>query len=275
MTILQAIILGVVQGLTEFLPVSSSGHLVLVQNEFLSLTESPTLLAFDVLLHLATVVAVAGYFARDIRAMFVSFVAPGRLQAGEVKGWRRLTLWLIVGTVPAGLAGVLLEDFFISLFDSTAAVGAFLLLTAGLLTAADFLADRAVAPRREVGDMGLVDVLIVGLFQALAIAPGLSRSGSTISGGVYLGLSREAAARFSFLLSVPVILGAGLMSLGDLAAGFQGGDAPAYVAGALAGLVSGVLAVHCLLRYLRKHRLRAFAVYTFAVGCVVLLLAAF
>lgn len=272
MTILQAIILGVVQGLTEFLPVSSSGHLVLVQREFLALPDSPTLLAFDVLLHLATVIAVAGYFARDILAMASSFLAPRRLPAAEVKDWRRLTLWLLVGTLPAGLAGVFLEDFFSSLFESTAAVGAFLVVTALLLTAADLLADRATARRRETADLGLIDALIVGLFQALAIAPGVSRSGATISGGVFLGLSRQAAARFSFLLSVPVILGAGLLSLGDLVAGFEGGDAPAYTAGALAGLVAGVLAVHFLMRYLRTHRLRIFAVYTFVVGSLVLVL---
>lgn len=265
MTVLEAIILGVVQGLTEFLPISSSGHLVLAP-ELLGIPKPA--LAFDVMLHLATLLAVAGYFARDIFAMIVSFVAPRRLPADEVKGWRRLTLWLILGSVPAGLAGVLLGDFFESLFDSTLAVGVFLLVTAILLTLADLVADRTLKTRK-VGDMGLVDALIVGGFQALAIAPGLSRSGATIAGGTYLGLERTAAARFSFLLSVPVIAGAGLLNARDITGGFEGSTG-VYVAGALAGLVSGLLAVHFMLRFLRGHRLRVFAVYTAVLGVIVI-----
>lgn len=261
---LEAVILGLVQGLTEFLPISSSGHLVLAP-ELLGMPAPP--LAFDVMLHLATLLAVAGYFARDLFSMVVSFVAPGRLPAAEAKDWRRLALWLIIGSVPAGLAGVLLGGFFESLFDSTLAVGIFLVVTAVLLTLADVVADRTQQPR-TVEDMGLVDALIVGGFQALAIAPGLSRSGATIAGGTYLGLGRTAAARFSFLLSVPVIAGAGLLNARDISGGFEGSTG-VYVAGALAGLVSGLFAVHFMLRFLRNHRLRVFAVYTAVLGVLV------
>ncbi|MHB1344242.1 MAG: undecaprenyl-diphosphatase UppP [Thermoleophilia bacterium] len=270
MTVLEAIILGLVQGLTEFLPISSSGHLVLVP-ELLGIPAPP--LAFDVMLHLATLLGVAGYFARDILSMVVSFVAPRRLAPDEVKMWRRLTLWLIVGSVPAGLAGVLLGDFFESLFESTLAVGIFLLVTAVLLTLADLVADRTVKTR-TVGDMGLVDAIIVGGFQALAIAPGLSRSGATIAGGTYLGLGRTAAARFSFLLSVPVIAGAGLLNAKDIGGGFEGSTG-VYVAGAVAALVAGLFAVHFMIRFLRAHRLRVFAVYTTVLGVLVIGLSLF
>lgn len=266
---LEAVVLGVTQGFTEFLPVSSSGHLVLVP-EFLGMPK-PTV-AFDVLLHLSTLVAVAGYFARDWYCMVVAFVAPGRLPGRTAATWRRLGIWLAVGTVPAAFAGVLLRSFFESLFSSTLAVGIFLIVTACLLTLADFAAGRAERRRRTLDDMGLLDAVLIGCYQALAIAPGLSRSGATISGGVFLGLDRPAAARFSFLLSVPVILGAGLVSARDLGAGIQGGDAVAYAIGGAAALVSGLVAIHVLLRYLRTHRLWPFAVYTLVLGALVVML---
>ncbi|MBU2603015.1 MAG: undecaprenyl-diphosphatase UppP [Actinobacteria bacterium] len=267
MTVFQAIVLGLVQGLTEFLPVSSSGHLVLTP-EILGIPKPS--LAFDVMLHLATVVAVGGYFARDIYSMAGAFLWPKRLAPGSVKQWRRLGLWLVIGTVPAGLAGVFLGDFFESLFESTLAVGAFLLVTSILMVIADYVAGRAVATR-SVDDMGLVDALIVGCFQALAIAPGLSRSGATISGGMFLGLDRAAAARFSFLLSVPAIGGAGLLNIGEISAGFTDGTA-AYVAGAVAAILSGLFAVHFMLRFLRSHRLRVFSIYTAVLGVFVIIL---
>jgi len=269
LNILEAVVLGVVQGLTEFLPVSSSGHLVLVP-EFLGMPAPPV--AFDVLLHLATLVAVGGYFARDWYCMAAAFVAPGRLPGRTAATWRRLAIWLAVGTVPAALAGVVLQSFFESLFSSTLAVGIFLIVTGCLLTLADLVAARAERRRRTLDDMGLLDALLIGCYQALAIAPGLSRSGATISGGVFLGLDRPTAARFSFLLSVPVILGAGLVSATDLGEGIGSGDAVAYVLGAAAALVAGLFAIHVLLRYLQTHGLWPFAVYAFVLGGLVVVL---
>lgn len=266
---LEAVVLGVTQGLTEFLPVSSSGHLVLLP-EFLGMPK-PTV-AFDVFLHLATLIAVTGYFARDWYSMVLSFVAPGRLPGGTAGTWRRLAMWLAIATVPAALAGVLLQSFFESLFSSTLAVGIFLIVTGCLLALADLTAGRADRRRRTIGDVGLLDAILIGCYQALAIAPGLSRSGATIAGGVFLGLDRPAAARFSFLLSVPVILGAGLVSARDLGAGISGGDAVAYAVGGLAALVSGLIAIYVLLRYLRTHRLWPFAAYTLVLGAVVVVL---
>jgi len=267
MTVLEAILLGIVQGLTEFLPISSSGHLVIVP-EFLNMEPPP--LAFDVLLHLATAIAVLGYFGREIYMMIVAFVAPRRLEPKEVKGWRRMALWMVIGSVPIAAAGFFFRGFFESLFESTLAVGAFLILTGCLMLAADFVVSRSVGERRVLKDIGAADAIIIGLFQALAVAPGLSRSGATISAGVYVGLERRSAARFSFLLSVPAILGAGLVNAGDISAGLQGGSASAFALGALAALVSSVLAVHFMLRFLRNHRLRGFVIYVFVVGAIVI-----
>jgi len=272
LTVLDALILGVVQGLTEFLPVSSSGHLVLVP-EFFNIP-APTI-GFDVLVHVATLVAVVGYFIRDVANMVLSVVAPRRLRSREeVKHWRRLLLWLVIGSVPAGLVGLLLSDFFEGLFQSTLAVGIFLIVTSLLLWGADFAVGRVRPRTLELGRMRAGDALIVGCFQALAIAPGLSRSGATITAGVFLGFDRESAARFSFLLSIPVILGAFLTQLGDIGGGFAGASGTAHAVGAIAAAVSGFVAVYFLMRYVKQHRLRVFAVYTLLLGLFVIVLSA-
>ena len=269
MTVLDAVILGIVQGLTEFLPVSSSAHLVLVP-EFFNIP-APTL-AFDVLLHLATLIAVVGYFIGDIRKIIVSVVAPRRMAKPEVKYWRRLLAWLIIGTIPAGLAGMLLGDYFEELFSDTLAVGVFLVVTSLLLTGADLALGRVSRQPLGLDRMRGVDALVVGCYQALAIAPGLSRSGSTIAGGVFLGFDRQTAARFSFLLSIPVILGAFLLNVGDISGAAGSGDGFAYLMGAVAAGISGFVAVSFLMRYLKNHRLRPFAIYTAALGILVIVL---
>lgn len=270
MTVLDAFILGVVQGLTEFLPVSSSGHLVLVP-EFFNIP-APTL-AFDVLVHAATLVAVVGYFIRDIGKIVLSLVAPGRLSGRkEVKYWRRLFVWLVIGSVPAAFAGFLLSDFFEGLFASTLAVGLFLLVTSLLLWGSDFALGRMKREPVQLGKMRAGDALIVGCFQALAIAPGISRSGSTIAAGVFLGFDRPTAARFSFLLSVPVILGAFLLKLKDIGDAFVGASGGAYAVGAIAAAISGFAAVYFLMRYVKEHRLRLFGVYTAILGVFVIVL---
>lgn len=272
MTVLDALILGVVQGLTEFLPVSSSGHLVLVP-EFFNIP-APTI-GFDVLVHVATLMAVVGYFIRDVAKMVLSVVAPRRLRGREeVKYWRRLLLWLVIGSVPAGLAGALLSDFYEGLFQSTLAVGIFLITTSLLLWGADIALGRVRPKTLELGKMRAGDALIVGCFQALAIAPGLSRSGSTIAAGVFLGFDRESAARFSFLLSIPVILGAFLTQLGGIKDGFVGAGGTAHAVGAIAAAVSGFVAVYFLMSYIKRHRLRVFAVYTLLLGLFVVVLSA-
>jgi len=269
LTVLDALILGVVQGFTEFLPVSSSGHLVLVP-EFFNIT-APTL-AFDVLVHVATLVAVLGYFIRDVRSIVVSIVAPGRMSQLEVKYWRRLLVWLIIGSIPAGLAGLLLDDFFEGLFASTLSVGVFLVITSLLLWGADLALGRVNRRPAQLHKMRAADALVVGCFQALAIAPGISRSGSTIAAGIFLGFDRSTAARFSFLLSIPAILGAFLFKLKDISGALAGTGGLAYTVGALAAAISGFVAVYFLMRYLKEHRLRLFAIYTVLLGVFVIVL---
>ncbi len=270
MTVLEALILGIVQGVTEFLPVSSSAHLVIVPQLF---NFSAPTVAFDVLLHVATLVAVVGYFIGDVRKMAISLFAPKRLTREEVKYWRRLFAWLVIGSIPAAIIGAALSGFFEDLFSSTAAIGIFLVVTSCLLWGADFATARAARAQRRgapLERMGPIDALIVGCYQALAIAPGLSRSGSTIAAGIFLGFERQTAARFAFLLSIPAILGAFLFKLKDLVGVSGGTGGLALLVGFLAAAISGFLAVRFMMRYLREHRLRPFAIYTLALGLFVI-----
>jgi undecaprenyl-diphosphatase len=269
--VFEAFILGLLQGITEFLPVSSSAHLVLVPDIFNFPAPG---VAFDVLLHVATLVAVVGFFHKDVANIIVALFMPGRMSKEAVKYWRRLFLWLVIASVPAAIIGFALDHFFESLFASTAAVGILLVVTSALLWAGDFATAQA-ARRKRAGatlrQMGPIDAVIVGCFQALAIAPGLSRSGSTITAGIFLGFDRETAARFAFLLSIPAIIGAFLFKLKDLGGGSAGYGGGAMVIGFLAAAVSGFLAVRFMMRFLKNHRMRPFAIYTLVVGVFVII----
>ncbi len=264
--ILHAFFLGILQGATEFLPVSSSGHLVLVP--WLLRWESPDLV-FDVVVHWGTALAIVVYFWRDwlslIRAVFRSLYQRSLAEPNA-----RLAWFILLGTIPAALIGYLLEDFFERLFVRPVAAASFLLVTAALLAASEHLGRR----ERELDELTWLDALIVGLAQALAIFPGISRSGATIAAGLARGLRREFAARFSFLLATPIILGAGLLKLVDLAQmGELAAQAPALVVGFLSAGVVGFGCIHFLLRYLQRHRLYPFAVYCAVAGIVCLLVA--
>ena len=286
MTLFQAFLLGVLQGATEFLPVSSSGHLVLVP--WLFGWGEPGL-AFDAVVHWGTALAVVVYFWRDwvsiVTAFFRSLppqvgglraalagreIPTDRRGAGLASVDARLAWLILLGTVPAAVIGFLLEDFFEAMFARPPAAAAFLLVTATLLTVAERLGRR----QRELDRLTWVDALVIGLAQALAIFPGISRSGATIAAGLAQGLRREPAARFSFLLATPIIFGAGLFKLVDLA---QVGDlpaqAPTLALGFLSAGVVGFGCIHFLLRYLQRRRLYPFAVYCAAAGVACLLLA--
>lgn len=250
MNVWSAVVLGLAQGLAEFLPVSSSGHLVLMQH-FLRVPEAGV--AFDVFLHLATLLAVLVYFWADLWQV--------------ARDWRRLLL-LVVGTIPAGLAGVLLEKFFTRLFSSIAAVGVALIGTGFILWGAERLA-AGYRRRRTLERMTPADAWWVGVGQAVAIIPGLSRSGATIATGLALGLERETAARFSFLLSVPVILGAAVLQLRHLPlASFHAGLPLA--AGFSAAFLSGLAAIWILLDVVKRSRLTVFSWYVWVLGGLVL-----
>ncbi len=264
----RALFLGLLQGATEFLPVSSSGHLVLVP--WLLGWPVPGL-AFDALVHWGTTVAVIAYFWRDWVALIRGAWHGLRTRSLDNPN-ARLLLLLVLATVPGALAGALLEDFFEGMFARPAAAAGFLLLTAAILTLAESVwARRSSAPDgdppRPLSALSWPDALTVGLAQAVAILPGVSRSGATIAAGLGRGLEREAAARFSFLLSTPIILGAGAMQMLQL---FQTGgwarEAPTLIVGFLAALVSGGLSIHFLLRYVRRRPLYPFALYCVLLG---------
>ena len=266
MSILQAIILGFVQGATEFVPVSSSGHLVLVP--WLLGWPAPDLL-FDTMVHWGTLVAIFAYFWRDWWILITAWLR------GLVRwDWRdpnaRLAWLLVIGSIPAAVVGFLFEDWFESLFSKPAWVSFFLLVTAAILLLGEWLSRSKRA--RNLADVRWHDALVIGLAQTVAIAPGISRSGATMSAGLVRGMDRPAAARFSFLLATPAILGAGLLQLAE----FSSVPDPLaqlsfLVAGFLTAMITGYAAIWGLLRYLQRGKLTVFALYCiwFGTSCLI------
>ena len=209
MTLLEALVLGIVQGATEFLPISSSGHLVLVP---WLLGWSKPGLAFNALLHWGTVLAVLIVFRRDLYYLLVAGLTSLRSRSLE-DPQARVAWWIVVGTIPAAIIGYFFQDFFETLFNAPIIVTIFLLITSIVM----WISERVGKQNRATEEMSWSEALLVGLAQAAAIAPGISRSGVTISAGLLLGVNRASAARFSFLLMVPATLGAGILSLIELA----------------------------------------------------------
>jgi undecaprenyl-diphosphatase len=265
--LLQAILLGVVQGLTEFLPVSSSGHLLLGQY-FLGLDQQRFGLSFDVALHLGTLVAVVTYFWRDLLRMARAFVRSFTRGRNLADPDQRLAYLVVASTVPAALIGFFFEDFFEAVRDPWVVV--FNLVLVGVL----FIVGEAVGSRsRRAEKLGFFGAVAIGLAQAAALVPGVSRSGATITVGLFLGLRREEAARFSFLMSVPIIAGAGSLKLSEAVSEGMGlSEAILFGAGFLSSAVVGYLAIRFLLNFLTDHSLRAFAYYRFALAAVVAVL---
>lgn len=248
---MQAIILGVIQGLTEFLPISSTAHLVLVP-EFLGWDDALLVsLPFDVALHAGTLLSVLICFRGDIVAMLTT---------------DRRRLWLLaLATVPAGVAGLVLEDYVSGVLRGPGVIGAMLIAFGAVMLVADRVGTRS----RAISSMGVRDALVIGLCQALALVPGVSRSGATISAGLFMGMRREEAARFSFLLSLPVIAGAVLLEGRKLfTAAAPGGsvDMALVSAGFAASFFTGMVAIRFMLRFLVNHRLDAFVIYRFVLG---------
>lgn len=266
MNTLEAIILGIVQGLTEFLPVSSTGHLILAR-EVLGL-DAEFGLAVDAMLHLATAGAVLIYFRHDILRLVRSTVAL--MRGREVERAQKMLIGaLVLGTIPAVVLGLLLEDSIETTFRSAELVAWVLIAGSGLFLMAEYVSKRYESVREISVKRGVA----IGFFQALALLPGMSRSGATISGGLLLGLSREEAARFAFLLSFPVILGAGGLKFAELgASGVLAAEWLPILLGALAAFLSGLAAIHYLLKFLKNHTLMVFVVYRLVLACVVLLL---
>jgi undecaprenyl-diphosphatase len=266
--LIEAVILGVVQGLTEFLPVSSSGHLLLGQY-FLGLDQERFGLSFDVALHMGTLVAVVSYFWRDLVRMGVAFLRSfGRMDLVNDPD-QRLAYLVIASSVPAALIGFLFEGFFENTVRSPWVV-VFNFVLVGVL----FLVAEAAGSRsRQASKLGFGEAVGIGLAQATALVPGISRSGATITLGLFLGLRREEAARFSFLMSIPIIAGAGGLKLAEvISSGMGAHELVLFATGFLTSAFVGYFTVRFLLRYLTHHSLRAFAYYRFAVAAVVVLL---
>jgi undecaprenyl-diphosphatase len=266
--IFQAAVLGVVQGLTEFLPISSSWHLIVAPQLLGWKDPFINSAAFDVMLHMGTLVALLLYFWADLwrylRA-FLRSLAERRIGADTD---RRLAWLLLITIIPGALLGALGESFFDTFFREHSAGFLVVLMLAG--AAILWLADRIGTQSRQLDGLGVRDAVVIGAAQALALFPGISRSGITISSGLYLGLTREAAARFSFLMAVPIIAGAGIWKGRELlTGGLAGSDVGPLAAGFIASVIAGVIAIVWMLGYLRRHSYDIFVGYRIAAAAVV------
>jgi undecaprenyl-diphosphatase len=265
--LIQALIMGIAQGLTEFLPISSSGHLILVPH--MAGWDDPfiTSLSFTVMLHVGTLVALFAYFWRDWARLVPAGLAAVRDRSFRGDPDRKLA-WLIAATLPpAVVVGVTLNDFFEEQVRQELLVAVTLVIGAGIL----WTADRLGRQTKGVGEMGFGAAFGIGCAQALALVPGISRSGISISAGLFAGLTREGAARFSFLMATPITLGAVIWELRKLISGEAGvtPDLEILVAGMVAAAAAGFVAIAFLLRYLRSHAMTVFVVYRLVLAAIV------
>jgi undecaprenyl-diphosphatase len=275
MSIFEGIILGIIQGLTELLPVSSSAHLVIAQSLMEGFHQPGVL--FDVVLHMGTLFAVVFFFRKDIWNIAKSLIPVTWLPLSLCHDNRATTtirrktaLLIIIGTVPAVIVGFLFRHEIHSLFDSLEITAFMLLITGGML----FISDGIKHADKGENEMTVTDSIVIGIAQAVALVPGISRSGSTIAFGIFRKLDREAAARFSFLLSVPAICGAIVLE-SRYVTSVPTSDMMAYGIGFLAAAVTGFLSLKFLFFILKKQNLKIFAYYCWFVGCTTLILSYF
>lgn len=270
MTIFQAIILGIVQGLTEFLPISSSGHLVILPF-FLNwdLPEKETFI-FNVLVQIGTLIAVMFYFRAELIAIISGFFKQLFQGKPFASAEARLGWLLILATIPAGLAGLFLQDLVEQSFTSPLFAGVALIITAAIM----LVAERVTLQIGDLGDITLIEALVMGLMQSLALFPGISRSGATISGGMLRHLKRESAAKFSFLMAIPIMLAAGGLSTYQMLTEVANLSEflPIMGVGFLSALVVGYIAIRWLLKFLSKHSLIYFSIYCALLGIVTILI---
>ena len=272
MTYFKAIILGLVQGLAEFLPISSSGHLALLQGLFG--IEGESVLLFAVLLHVGTLVSVFICYWKDISELVVElfitikdiFTGKGlRLNERPV---RKLGVMIIVATIPTAVIGVLFNDLFESFYSSFVAIGTGFIVTGVLM----FLAERMGSANRGIEQMNFRNALFIGILQGVAICPGVSRSGSTLIGGLTTGLRREFAVKFAFLISIPSILGSVVLEVPDaVKAGLDTAIIGPVVAGMLVAAVSGIIAIKGMIKIVSGKKLSYFSYYVWALGAAVVI----
>ncbi|MFW6306576.1 MAG: undecaprenyl-diphosphate phosphatase [Bacillota bacterium] len=252
MEFIKVIILGIIQGVSEFLPISSSGHLVL----FKQLMNVEAGLVLDTFLHFGTLIAVIFVFREDVKNMIMF--------KGEYK---KYNLYIIIGSIPAAFVGFLFEDFFEGINSNVTLVGFMLIVTAIIL----YLSDKISSKDYDISDMNYKDSIFIGLAQAFAIFPGISRSGSTIVGGLIRGLDRKFAARFSFLLSIPVITGATLLQVKRLTeVTITGINYPELIAGMVASIITGYFSIKLLMKLINMKKLKYFAYYCFSLGLILI-----
>ena len=268
MTILQSIILGIIQGLTEFLPISSSAHLVIAPYLFGWSIPAQQSFIFDVLVQLGTLLAVILYFRKDLYHIILGVIDGLIRRRPFAEPVARLGWFLVLATIPAIVAGLLFRNLVERAFASPLAAGLFLIGTAALLIIAEWIGKR----KRKVDELTWFDALIIGLFQAVSLLPGISRSGATMSGGMLRNLDRPSAARFSFLMSVPVMIGAGAVALIDLVRSpTLSVQIPTLVVGFIAAAIVGYLSIRWLLSYIAKRPFYLFAIYCLVVSIIVVL----
>lgn len=268
MTIFQAIILGIVQGLTEFLPISSSGHLVLIPHLFNWNIPEDQVFIFDMLIQAGTLVAVVIYFWNDLWSILTGWIkALFNKKPFETKE-ARLGWFLILATIPGVLGGLFLDNLVESAFGSASMTVVFLAITAILLSLGEWIGKK----QRNLDELNWIDALIMGLFQVLALFPGISRSGSTITGGLLRNIDRKSSARFSFLMSVPIMLGASVVTLFDIpSVANTSSFIPALIIGFIVAGIVGYLSIRWLLQYLSNHSLGKFSIYLMII-CILAVL---
>ena len=270
-TIIQAIILGIIQGLTEYIPVSSTAHLILVPWLFGWQYDVNAKFVFDILIQWGTLLGVTVYFRRDIVAI-VREVINGLIQRKPFGTPNARLGWLVViATIPAVIVGALLKSKVEALYSAYLLIAIIIVLTAGLLIIAEHFGKRL----RALDSMKWLDALIIGVWQVLALIPGVSRSSATMTGGMLRNFNRADAARFSFLMSIPALLGAGVIAIKDLLEykGLLSQLAAPLAVGFIAAAISGYLVVRWLLNYLRSRTLNAFAIYRIVFGAICIIVA--
>lgn len=268
MTIIEAILLGIIQGITEFLPISSSAHLVLVPYLFNWQIPAEEAFVFNVLVQVASLVAILAYFWSDLVEIAKSVIAGLRTKTPFQDPNSRTGWFLVLATLPAGLIGLGIKDLVEQAFASPVATAVALFITAGLLVGAERISTRT----KGITEINWKDALLIGFAQALAIFPGISRSGSTITGGMLRGLTRPDSARFAFLMAIPVMLAAGLAAASDLVqiSGFVK-LVPIFIPGLLTSAVVSYLSIRWLLKYLSHKSLYIFAAYCVIFGALALI----
>lgn len=274
MNLLEAVLLGIIQGLTEFLPISSTGHLTVAGKlmNLISPEHPEQWTAFIAVIQLGTLIAVLIYFSKDILNIINSFIKENiisRKKFSEQNYSSKLGWMIIIGSIPVVIIGILFKDIIEGALTKNLFVIAGSLIGLAVILA---IAEKAANHKKNINELSIIDSLLIGIAQAFALIPGASRSGTTITGGLFVGLNREAAARFSFLLSIPAVLGSGLLQLYEALSYLNSAMTLNLITATLAAAVSGYLAIDFLLKYLRRNTTFIFIYYRVAIGLLIIVL---